>query len=133
MMDCARYFDLPGESVPQVRVSARTLSLLGNFDLNQTTGQAIYNNNKNRQVQVYMTPVIFTLFRRRQRLVLEIICPTLSMTTSEKFTQIRCNVRVCAFCLHRDGDNARIKMASNKSKCDLLLALVRISNREAGN
>ena len=29
MMDSARYFDLLGESVPQVRVSACTLALLG--------------------------------------------------------------------------------------------------------
>ena len=32
-MDRARYFDLLGESVPQVRVSARTLALLGIFQL----------------------------------------------------------------------------------------------------
>ena len=31
MMDSARDFDLLGESVPQVRVSARTLALLGFF------------------------------------------------------------------------------------------------------
>ena len=30
-MDGAHYFDLLGESVPQVRVSAHTLALLGNF------------------------------------------------------------------------------------------------------
>ena len=30
-MDSARDFDLLGESVPQVRVSARTLALLGFF------------------------------------------------------------------------------------------------------
>ena len=32
-MDSARDFDLLGESVPQVRVSARTLALLGFFQL----------------------------------------------------------------------------------------------------
>ena len=33
MMDSERDFDLLGESVPQVRVSARTLALLGFFQL----------------------------------------------------------------------------------------------------
>ena len=33
MMDSARDFDLVGESVPQVRVSASTLALLGFFQL----------------------------------------------------------------------------------------------------
>ena len=33
VMDSARDFDLLGESVPQVRVSARTLALLGFFQL----------------------------------------------------------------------------------------------------
>ena len=35
VMDSARYFNLLGESVPQVRVSARALALLGfvNFNL----------------------------------------------------------------------------------------------------
>ena len=33
-MDSARYFNLLGESVPQVRVSARVLALLGFFDFN---------------------------------------------------------------------------------------------------
>ena len=33
MMDSAHDFDLLGESVPQVRVSARTLALLGFFKL----------------------------------------------------------------------------------------------------
>ena len=33
MMDSARDFDLLGESVPQVRVSARTPALLGFFQL----------------------------------------------------------------------------------------------------
>ena len=34
MIDSARDFDLLGELVPQVRVSARTLALLGLFDFN---------------------------------------------------------------------------------------------------
>ena len=34
MMDSARYFDLLGESVPQVRVSARALALLGFVNFN---------------------------------------------------------------------------------------------------
>ena len=33
VMDSARDFDLLGKSVPQVRVSARTLALLGFFQL----------------------------------------------------------------------------------------------------
>ena len=32
-MDSTRYFNLLGESVPQVRVSARALALLGFFSL----------------------------------------------------------------------------------------------------
>ena len=34
VMDSARYFDLLGESVPQVRVSARALALLGFINFN---------------------------------------------------------------------------------------------------
>ena len=34
MMDSARDFDLLGESVPQVRVSVRSLALLGFYSIN---------------------------------------------------------------------------------------------------
>ena len=46
MMDSARDFDLLGESVPQVRVSARTLALLGFFQLVIYSDSLLSGENK---------------------------------------------------------------------------------------
>ena len=50
MMDSARDFDLLGESVPQVRVSARTLALLGFFST------LIYSDSLFRKKNIRVIP-----------------------------------------------------------------------------
>ena len=55
MMDSARDFDLLGESVPQVRVSERTLALLGFFSL-------IYSDSLLPSVYIYIY-IYFFFFR----------------------------------------------------------------------
>ena len=69
--------------------------------------------------------------KRGKQLLIEDYLSQTRHNPGEKYL-IRCNVCVCAFCWYRDGDNTRIKIASRRSKWDLLLALARTANRDAG-
>ena len=80
---------------------------------------------------VFASALIFTLFRRRQRLVIEILWHTQSMTAGESVLTVGIMFVCVLFCCHRDSDKERIKMASNKSKLDLLV-MARFSYGEAG-
>ena len=53
VMDSARYFDLLGESVPQVRVSARTLALLGIFQLQIYPDSLLPSSKKKKYIYIF--------------------------------------------------------------------------------